>query len=326
MGGVVSHARTRQRHKLYGRDYFTHAVLPNCKELINDIEVSIQDAEKIFSAFVSMDTNGNEYISNVEFHRYFGWKRGVFTERIFDIYAAATKDDSLLSFDEFMSMVYNYSSYDTNLMCRYVWNIFDIDCKGVLSLDVIDALIRMVYFNQDGSTDEVISTLREATQGSSTISFDTFKELVENDKSILQPAFDIQSRLIEKTTGDKTLADGTKSCWHLYRERRRNNPRLYVELPDFQCNGKIISSVAQHDERVDNYELTEEFLTSLFHRVERSTSTPEGFDHRLEEERYVDKLRESLAEVEAALDSHFTIEQVENRKALRKRLYNTLIR
>ena len=65
MGGVVSHARTRRR-KLYSRDYFTHAVLPNCKELINDIEVSIQDAEKIFSAFFSMDTNGNKYISNVE--------------------------------------------------------------------------------------------------------------------------------------------------------------------------------------------------------------------------------------------------------------------
>jgi len=316
---------TRQRHKLYGRDYFTHAVLPNCKELINDIEVSVQDAEKIFSAFVSMDTNGNEYISNVEFHRYFGWKRGVFTERIFDIYAAATKDDSLLCFDEFLIMVYNYCSYDTNLMCRYVWNIFDIDCKGVLSLDVIDALIRMVYFNQDGSTDEVMSTLREATQGSSTISFDTFKELVENDKSILQPAFDIQSRLIEKTTGDKTLADGTRSCWQLYRERRRNNPRLYVALPDFKCKDKIISSVAQCDEGVENYELTQEFLTSLFHRVERSNnSTPEGFDHRLEEERYVDKLRESLAEVETALDSHFIVEQVEDRKALRKRLYTII--
>ena len=63
----------------------------------------------------------------------------------------------------------------------------------------------------------------------------------------------------------------------------------------------------------------------MFHRVERSNnSTPEGFDHRLEEERYVDKLRESLAEIEAALDSHILIEHVEDRKALRKRLYNII--
>ena len=106
MGGVVSHVRTRQR------DYFTHAVLPNCKGLVDVIEMSIQDVEKIFSAFVSMDRDGSNFISNTEFHRYFGWKRGVFTERIFDIYAAATKDDSLLQFEEFLVMIYNYCSYD----------------------------------------------------------------------------------------------------------------------------------------------------------------------------------------------------------------------
>ena len=106
--------------------------------------------------------------------------------------------------------------------------------------------------------------------------------------------------------------------------KEKNNDRLYVALPDFKCKDKIISSVAQYDEGVENYELTQEFLTSLFHRVERSTSTPEGFDYRLEEERNVDKLRESLAEVETALDSHFTVEQVEDRKALRKRLYTII--
>lgn len=223
MGGVV-HLHTRQRR--YSRDYLTHAVLPNVKGLVDEIQMSTQDAEKIFSAFFAMDRDGSNFISNVEFHRFFGWKRGVFTERIFDIYAAATKDDSLLEFVEFLVMVYNYCSYDTNLMCRYVWNIFDIDCKGALSLEEVDALIRMVYYNHERSTEDVMSIIQEATQGSSIISFDTFRDLVENDKSILQPTFDIQSRLIEKTTGDKTLADGTRSCWHLYRERRRNNPRL----------------------------------------------------------------------------------------------------
>ncbi|MDB4430540.1 hypothetical protein N9140_01125, partial [bacterium] len=83
---------------------------------MDDLQISRTDTEKIFNAFVAMDTDGSAMININEFHRYFGWKRGVFTERIFDIYAAASKDDSELSFEEFLVMVWNYCSYDVELM------------------------------------------------------------------------------------------------------------------------------------------------------------------------------------------------------------------
>ena len=183
---------------------------------MDDLQISRTDTEKIFNAFVAMDTDGSAMININEFHRYFGWKRGVFTERIFDIYAAASKDDSELSFEEFLIMVWNYCSYDVELMTTYVWNIFDIDGTKSLSLDELDAMMRMIHYNQqqeidDSSNSIMMSTLRECAQGGSTITFDTFLSLVSNNKSIIRPAFDIQTRLIDRTTGDRTLAEG-KTC------------------------------------------------------------------------------------------------------------------
>ena len=320
--------RARQRFYKYGSDYFNHAILPNVCELMDDLQISRTDTEKIFTAFVAMDTDGSAMININEFHRYFGWKRGVFTERIFDIYAAASKDDSELSFEEFLVMVWNYCSYDVELMATYVWNIFDIDGTKSLSLDELDAMMRMIHYNQqqdDSSNSIMMSTLRECAQGGSTITFDTFLSLVSNNKSIIQPAFDIQTRLIDRTTGDRTLAAEGKTCWELYRERRR--AKFPTELPDFKLsNGKIISSVVQYEEDDDkSYEhLSTTFLTSLFHRVERNVNAPEGFDSRLEEERYVDELRDALAEVEAALNEDLTIDSIEERKEQRKRLWSLI--
>jgi hypothetical protein len=88
----------------YRRHYFDIHILPKNKEVsihsLNDhiatyylhqlFEgigfVSHSDASKMFDTFAKMDVDGSENISCVEFHRYFGWKCGVFTERIFDSY------------------------------------------------------------------------------------------------------------------------------------------------------------------------------------------------------------------------------------------------
>ena len=151
--------RARQRFYKYGSDYFNHAILPNVCELMDDLQISRTDTEKIFNAFVAMDTDGSAMININEFHRYFGWKRGVFTERIFDIYAAASKYDSELSFEEFLVMVWNYCSYDVEFMATYVWNIFDIDGTKSLSLDELDAMMRMIHYNQqqdDDSSNSII--------------------------------------------------------------------------------------------------------------------------------------------------------------------------
>jgi Ca2+-binding EF-hand superfamily protein len=153
MGAALSVVRQdRQRFYKYGSDYFRHAILPACGGLLEEIGISHSHAAKIFDAFVKMDMDGSRSITVGEFHRYFGWKRGVFTERIFDVYASVTKDDgepSKLSYEEFLICVWNYCTYDQELMAKYVFEIFDIDDVKSLSIDELDALLRMVYVNQD---------------------------------------------------------------------------------------------------------------------------------------------------------------------------------
>lgn len=122
MGSAVSAVRTRRRFYKYGSEYFDRVILPNCRALIDEIELSHADAKTLLHKFVSMDADGSGNVSVSEFHRYFGWKRGAFTERIFDTYAALTtqsghqphtvQEDDELSYEELLVCVWNYASYD----------------------------------------------------------------------------------------------------------------------------------------------------------------------------------------------------------------------
>ena len=145
-----------------------------------------------------------------------------------------------MSYEEFLICVWNYCSYDNQLMRKYVFDIFDIDGVKSLSLFELDALLRMVYINQD---DDALGaakiSLRTSFEGA-TVTLKSFQETAAANKAILKPAFEIQSRIIEKTTGE--VADG-KNCWELYRERRRG--KYESTLPDFECNGIRISSSAK---------------------------------------------------------------------------------
>ena len=112
----------------------------------------------------------------------------------------------------------------------------------------------------------------------------------------------------------------------MYRERRIEKFGAAQILPSFNSNGKTIGGTTSC-EIVEEActELSDEFLSSLFHRIERHLDAPDGFDTRLDEERYVDKLREALDEIEAVLSNdHFTVDKVQDRKDLRKRLWSLI--
>ena len=246
----------------------------------------------------------------------------MFTERIFDTYAGNDANDESLSFDEFLVCIWCYSTYDTIMMATYLFKIFDIDEKHILSADEVDALIRMVYYNQQ--PDEAYIKAREAVKSSvegSKITLDAFVKLVQSDNSIIQPAFDVQSRIIERTTGDKHV-DGGKTCWDLYRQRRLEKFGDSV-LPDIECEGKHISSSAQLTTNASEIsELSQGFLSNLFKRVERHIDAPERFDSRLEEERYVDKLRDKLNIIDNTLmNEDLNLDRVEERQELRAKLW-----
>lgn len=201
-------------------------------------------------------------------------------------------------------------------MARFVPSIFDIDEKEVLSLEEIDAMMRMVHYTKEESCNDAMAIIREEIGSSLTITLSQFLGIVANDNSIIQPALDINSRIIEKTTG--AHASG-KRCWDLYREKRREKFGDVVIVP---LLGKKSPSRLESSADDDADELSGDFLSSLFRRVERNVNAPDGYDSRLPEEAYVDKLRCALSDAEGLLRQDYTVDRLEEKKALRKRLWN----
>lgn len=238
----------KYRHFKYGSQHFDTNVLPRCKELLKEIEVvSHPDASKIWDAFVSIDSDGSEKVSCAEFHRYFGWKRGVLTERIFDMYLEqASESNTLLidkkdglSFEPFLVCIWNFCSYDKEMMAQYLFNILDIDRTDTISMHECYALMRMIYQNEPRqSCEAAMSIIRDYKKDQESITLDSFVELVGTNDGIIQPAFDIQTRLIERTTTHK------KSRWEEYRTKRRLKFGS-EELIDVEYDGNIISNSAK---------------------------------------------------------------------------------
>ncbi len=99
----------RGRFQKYGSEYFATNILPKCRDLLNVIDIpAYPAAATIFDAFVKMDTNGNGTVNVVEFHRFMSWKRVIYTERIFDLYALQEEKGQMpqskteIEFNEFL--------------------------------------------------------------------------------------------------------------------------------------------------------------------------------------------------------------------------------
>ena len=81
------------------------------------------------------------------------------------------KEKDGLFYEEFLVCVWNYASYDARLIAQYIFNI-------CLSTSECDAMLRMVYYNQQNhSCDDAMVTLLNACEGS-TITLEPFIDLV----------------------------------------------------------------------------------------------------------------------------------------------------
>lgn len=200
-------------------------------------------------------------------------------------------------------------------MAKYIFNIFDIDKKGMLSFEECDALIRLVYFDgKDNGSDALIS-VKEKCGKCNELKLEAFMDMVVADNSIIQPAFDVQSRIIERIGCCDTL-------WKNLRKKRlmKFGPN---EVPTITYEGACISTKAVINGNEDG--LSNDFLSSLFRRVERKIDIPEGYDHRMTEERYEDQLRNELQKIDTILTTtDFIIERIGEKTELRHRLWQLI--
>jgi hypothetical protein len=80
----------------------------------------------------------------------------------------------------------NYCTYDTALLARLVFDIFDPDRLRVLAMPDYDAMLRMLY-NTDTADPAVLALLAiNGSSDESTVSYTEFVQLAETHPQILQ--------------------------------------------------------------------------------------------------------------------------------------------
>lgn len=209
---------------------FTHSLL----QLLKEIEISVSDARKIYDAFITIDFDRSGMISCGEFHRYFNWRRGVLTERIFDMYLQ--QSCSGLKFEEFVVCIWNFTSYDVKMIARWLFNIFDIDRLGRISIDETYALMRFVYCNHKEQTcSNAMAVVSDYCHKQESITLEAFIQLILSDNSIIFPVIDCQTRMTEKIPVSHKK----------FKSKRRQKFGSEDELVDIKYEGNVIVNSAK---------------------------------------------------------------------------------
>lgn len=297
------------QHYKYGlrtKSYFDRHVFSDerTRELFRTTKLSRQRALQLFKAFVKMDTDRSGEISLREFHRFFGIKRTTFTERVFGLLDGDQSGN--LSFHEVAIGVWNFCTFNTVLLAKFVWDVFDIDELGWLSIDEMDALVRMV-FNENEANSYSMEQIVTASCNSGGLAFDKFASLVQADPDILQPATTIQRALRKKLFGEKYWEQ--RSQMRLSRFGMSQIPFGTPWDAVTNCLSAPITPAHESGAEASNCNKTLPGTECDLPLVS------------LAEERREDRLRRKLRDVESLLRNEFTMEESDTRKELRAQLW-----
>ncbi|CAM9898889.1 unnamed protein product, partial [Phaeothamnion confervicola] len=112
----------------------------------------------------------------------------------------------LLDFREFLAGVWNYCTYDSALIAKLCFGIFDVDKRGKLSPPELDALVRML----SGTAMADADALRQCGGGigcngdgtcRGDISYAEFAARTAAGAQALRPAFELQRAMRRKFLG-----------------------------------------------------------------------------------------------------------------------------
>jgi Ca2+-binding EF-hand superfamily protein len=140
MGLSLSLASTGKKRRERARAKFDEEILPNISSLLHHV-----DADSLFvlySLFSSTDKDLDGQFSYSEFRKLLGIRRSVISERI---YLLIDEDNSgFAGFHEFVNGICHIYTMEESEWCAFVFRIFDLDGRKMLTLAECDALLRMV--------------------------------------------------------------------------------------------------------------------------------------------------------------------------------------
>ncbi|CAM9561049.1 unnamed protein product, partial [Sphacelaria rigidula] len=86
---------------------------------------------------------------------------------------------------------------------QLIFDIFDVDKRGKMSMPEFDAMIRMLYATEDADPDLVRLLAINGSGDEDELSFQEFLGVVEENYQVVQPAFNLQQSIRSMVLGVK---------------------------------------------------------------------------------------------------------------------------
>ncbi|CAM9895609.1 unnamed protein product [Ectocarpus sp. 4 AP-2014] len=116
----------------------------------------------------------------------------------------------MLDLREFIIGVWNFCTYDTTLVAKLLFGIFDVDKRGRVTMAELDAMVRMLYGSPDADPDLLKALAVNGSGDEDALTFDEFLQAVQNNFEVAQPAFELQKAIRRKVLGVKYWEKMTK--------------------------------------------------------------------------------------------------------------------
>eukprot|EP00903_Cladosiphon_okamuranus_P019985 g18360.t1 len=188
--------------------YFEVVVKKEHGELLGILGFSEEEAFEIFVQFISIDDDNSGEVSVDEFHGHLDSQATKFSERVFSI---LDQDQSgMLDLREFIIGVWNYCTYDVTLISKLLFDIFDVDKVGKVTMAELDAMIRMLYGSAEADPDVLRLLAVNGSGDDDALTFDEFLQAVKDNYEVAQPAFELQKAIRRKVLGVRYWEKMTK--------------------------------------------------------------------------------------------------------------------
>ena len=131
---------------------------------------------------------------------------------------------------EFVLGLYNFCTFDNVSLCRFAFQIYDLDGSGYLDHDEIEKIVKDLYgrrgFKTNASAQKCIQQLKNMEwysgstldMGTGEIDFQSFLIFSKNHPTLLYPAFQMQYDLQSQCLGS--------GCWQCAAEQRRSLEKI----------------------------------------------------------------------------------------------------
>ena len=177
--------------------YFKEDVFPKHDDVFYKLGMDEVMGVALFRVFSKIDIDESSTVDVEELFQHIGGRRTKFNERIFDM-GDKIDGENGLPFGAFTVTLWNYCTYTTEMLARYIWEIFDIDNTKFLERPDIEAMYRMLY-NCDDHDDYYVG--RFPFNRDEIITRKDFINHAAARRHLIQPAIDFQSRLQNRIGG-----------------------------------------------------------------------------------------------------------------------------